>query len=259
MQKPEITDGHAEASANGLDKRSHSVDLLQDAEIEHAVSEIFAVAVPASGVEAGPLSARIYKQLEGRRYDTVVIIAAGGEEAKGRINIWSSDTYGSGSSAVEVNDRMRNELCDEDDDIFVSDDGHFLDDGIHAQLPLLRESIGEFRVVPLVMGDETPDICRELGSALSEVSYNESTLIVAVVDAEGGASGWFGRFDEHLAAGDVSNLFGMIMSGDMRVRGGGGLMAAMIAAGARGAIRPTLLAARPAGNESETVGVIFAH
>ncbi|MBT8400813.1 MAG: AmmeMemoRadiSam system protein B [Rhodothermia bacterium] len=238
--------------------RSVVAELLREAEGAFPDAEIFAVVVPATGTSAGRLAASLYKNLEGRSYDSVVIIAAGSEGAAGRINIWSADTYAGTNGALAIDDHLRNELCDEDDDIYVSDEGHDVADGIRAQLPFLEETVGSFRIVPVVMGEETPEFCRELGAALAEVVYSQRTLIVAAVDLEGGSDESVSLLAKYMTALDESRLFGLIRSQAVKLRGGGALMAALIAGSKRGARRIEVLDARLPGERPGGITAVIA-
>lgn len=220
-----------------------------------------AVVVPAStSACAGEVAARVYKSIGKGRFDNVICIAAGTKAAAGRINIWSERTYRSRFGEVEVNDRLRNELCDEDDDIYVSDAGHFDDDGIGAQLPFLSETLGAFSAVPMVMGAESPEFCRELGNAVAEIMYNQKTLVVAVVDVLGGSEEAVGLFKRHMEQGDVSRMMGLVASEELKLRGGGALIAAMIAAQSHGVSAATLVDLRlPNNGQPGCVGAILSH
>ncbi len=240
------------------DQRQVAAALLRDVDGACRDTEIFALIVPAAGVRAGRLAATAYKNVEGRSYDSVVVIAAGSDETDGRINIWSADTYEGTDRTWNVDDHLRNELCDEDDDIFVSNEGHFVDDGIRAQLPLLQETVGSFRIVPVVMGEETPELCRELGGALAEVVYNQRTLIVAAVDLETGSAESMTRLEDYMNALDESHLFGLIRSQTVKLRGGGALMAALIAGRNRGARQITFLDAELPGAKAGGIAAVIA-
>lgn len=250
----------AEQSARTLegDQGRLAAELLKGVNGVHRESEIFAVVVPATGTRAGELAASIYKTLYGRSFDSVVVIAAGSDSAQGRINIWSGDSYAGTNGALSVDDHLRNELCDEDDDIFVSDEGHHFEDGIRAQLPFLQETVGSFRIVPVVMGEETPEFCRELGGALAEVVYNRRTLIVAVVDLESGTEESVSRLGQYMTALDESRLFALIRSQAVKLRGGGALMAALIAGYKRGARKIDILDVRLPGEQPGGIAAVIA-
>jgi len=184
---------------------------------------------------AGDVSARVAGMVRGNRYGSVIVMAAAGVELEGRIHVTRREEYPSPAGSFPVDLRSVDELCDEDDDIYADDRGLFEDDGIGVQLPFLREAIGSFELVPVIMGDESPDYCRELGSAVGEIMYNKPTLLVASVDVLGGSSQDHEQFRERLTQCDIDHLMRIVRSERVRLDGGGPLMAALIAAERRGA------------------------
>lgn len=194
--------------------------------------EIVAVVVPDDNLlTGGSVAAGVYKALEGRSYDTVIIVAPSHTGNFGRIHICSVDDYHTALGNVRVNDQIRNELCDEDDDIFLDNEGHFHTEGVDVQLPFLQTVLkGEFDVVPVVMGDESPDFCRELGHAIGEVMYSRRALVVAAADILEGASEDIGKFRELFSRGDASRLMALLNSGQLKMEGRGPLLVALIAA-----------------------------
>ncbi len=254
------SDGIVDDSA-ATRRKGHVSALLQTADAVAFDGAAVAAIVPASThPDALEVAARVYKSIGNVRFDNVIFIAAGNDAAAGRINISSARTYQSRFGEVEVNDRLRNELCDEDDDIYVSEAGHSDEDGIGAQLPFLAETLGSFSAVPVVMGEESPEFCRELGNAVGEVTYDQNTLVVAVVDVLGGSEVAVDRFKTHMDAVDVSRLMALVMSEDLKLRGGGALLAAMIAAQSRGASVATLVDIRlPSNGHPGCVGAILWH
>src|SRR5690606_19616206 len=114
-----------------------------------------------------------------------------------------------------------------DDDIFVSDEGHFHTEGIDVQVPYLQTVLGDFDIVPVVMGNESPEFCRELGHAIGEVMYNRRALVVAAADVVAASAEYFAAFCERFEAQDVSGLMAMLNSGRVEVEGKGALLVAM--------------------------------
>src|SRR5208283_5538291 len=74
------------------------------------------------------------------------------------------------SSAIKISGRGHEEV-----------QGH----GEHAledQLPFLQRVLGQFQLVPIVMGDQSYENCRALGLALAKLIQGANTLIVASSD-----------------------------------------------------------------------------
>ncbi len=182
-------------------------------------------------VAGGIISADVYKSLFEINFDTVISIAPSGIGDFKRITACSLDTYTSPLGDVVVDDRIRNELCDEDDDIYLDDTGHFNMTGIDVQLPFLQTVLGEFTVVPLVMGSETVDFCKELGSAVGEIMFNRNTLTVVCMDILKASPKGLKMFKRALIDLDVSRMMTLLnQENEIVVQGKGGVISAMIAA-----------------------------
>ncbi|TDI73095.1 MAG: AmmeMemoRadiSam system protein B [Bacteroidetes bacterium] len=141
--------------------------------------------VPDSNDLAGRfIAATAFATLEGNEYSTVIVVSGTHQDPFGKITICKSDDVSSPLGSVPVNTAMREELCDEDDDIFIDDEGHFSDSGTPVQLPFLQCTLKDFDVVPIVMGDESLPFCKELGSAIGEVIFNRRVLVVATINVK---------------------------------------------------------------------------
>lgn len=223
------------------DRVEHVSRLLREAEPPPLDGDVRAVVVPhMDNVAGGRLTARVLKAVEGSAYSTVIVVASG-SGVKGRIHVSRRESYPSTVGDFEVDLEAVDELCDEDDDIFADDRGHFVEDGIAVQLPFLKQALGGFRLVPVIMGDESPEYCRELGAAMGEVMYGKSTLVVACVDVLGAAADDLDSFRRRLEAGDVDAVMHLANSERVLLDGRGPLIAAMLAARHRNPIRVDVL------------------
>jgi MEMO1 family protein len=225
--------------------------LLRDADPESVDGEIVALIVPDSNLlQCAHVAAAAYKLLEDRRddYTTVTMVAPSHDGAFDRLTICRVDEYHTPLGAVPVNDQVRNELCDEDDDIFVDDSGHYHTEGVDVQLPFLQHILGEgFSMVPIVMGRETPAFCHELGMAIGEVMYGQRMLLIASADLLALDEDALEKFTEALETFDTSTLMHLLGSEQVRVEGMGGVIAAVIAAQHRRATRARIIAIEEPG------------
>ena len=53
---------------------------------------------------------------------------------------------------------------------------------LEVQLPFLQRALGQFKLVPIVMGDQSYEACRALGLALAKNMQGTNTIIVASSD-----------------------------------------------------------------------------
>jgi AmmeMemoRadiSam system protein B len=211
---------------------AHISGMLSDSRVSPVDFRVLSVIVPNSPHSDGaPLAADVFRSLPEDVHTTVITVAPNqGDEFK-RITICSQDYYDTPLGGVNVNDAIRNELCDEDDDIYIDDRGHFLGHGLEASLPFLQKVLSDFDVVPLVMGSGTPEFCRELGSAVGEIMANQRTLLVASMDILEATETGLQRFREYLTTLNVASMQALVnQESEIRVAGKGPLLVAMLAA-----------------------------
>jgi AmmeMemoRadiSam system protein B len=100
------------------------------------------------------------------------------------------------------------------------------------------------------MGEESPDLCRELGAAVGEVMYAKRAVVVASADLLKLEDGALDRFVTALEAFNVSELMHLLASETVKVEGLGAVLVAVIAAKHRGANRARVLRVEePAGGQ----------
>ncbi len=129
-----------------------------------------------------PTLAEAYRHVESARYELVVFVAPTVDKFN-RLVISGYGYFGTPLGNIELSDYVRNELCDEDDDFFISELGLPKGSSIEIQLPLLQRTIGKhhsLRIVPLLVGNQTIDLCNEAATALSEILTSKNALVVAV-------------------------------------------------------------------------------
>lgn len=223
--------------------REHLDNLLRDAPRTEVEGTLLGLIVPDTNrLSSGPVAAEAYRLLEGETVDAVVLVAPSHEGAFGRLAVCRADAYPTPLGAVPVNDAFRNELCDEDDDIFLDDRGHYHEAGVGVQLPFLQRVLAEgFSVVPVAMGEESPDLCRELGAAIGEVMYAKRAVVVGSADLVGAEEGALARFTAALESFNVSELMHLTGSEAVAVTGAGAVLVTVIAARHRGANRARVL------------------
>ncbi len=192
------------------------------------------IIVPDSNrLSGGAAAAQVYAAVKDGGFQTVIVISPSPEHIKDfrRIAICSLDDYTSPLGSVEIDERVREELCDEDDDIFIDDTGHFHHTGMDVQLPFLQAVLKDFAVVPLVMGSESLDFCKELGNAVGEIMFNRPTLVVACADIQRANEAGMERLRRGLENLDVDDLTVLMnQESDVLVRGKGAVLTAVMAA-----------------------------
>lgn len=121
---------------------------------------------------------KLYSNLKGTSYDDVIVLERLGHNHNKLLPMVSNTTFITPLGPVEVNDQLRNDFCDEDDDFFIDDAGYSDRMCIYDHLMMLQGVLGEFRTVSIQIADERPSIVRELASAVTELLRERNALII---------------------------------------------------------------------------------
>jgi hypothetical protein len=132
----------------------------------------------------GPVAASCFAQLKGRKYTRVVIIAPSHYVAFPFSAIYDGDAYATPLGNVPVDKDFRAKLAKLSSDIKISDRGHVkeaenAEHSLEVQLPWLQRTLGDFKLVPIIMGDQDYSSCRALGRALAKALLAETPEVRA--------------------------------------------------------------------------------
>jgi len=153
---------------------------------------LLAVVAPHAGYAySGPVAAYTYAQLRGRKYTRVVVIAPSHFESFDYSSVYEGDAYATPLGNVPVDKAFARELVKMSATMKLSSQGHDAtaaggEHAIEVQLPWLQKVLGNFEVVPIVMGDQSYESSRALGVALTKLikasGKPEETLVLASSD-----------------------------------------------------------------------------
>jgi len=237
-------------------------DMLAHASVPKTDGSILAVIAPHAGYQySGPVAAYSYAALKGRKYARVVVIAPSHYEAFDFSSVFDGDAYATPLGTVTVDKTFAKELARMDPGIKLSSRGHAptaqgAEHAVEVELPWLQHVLGDFQLVPIVMGDQSYESSRALGVALAKLIDGSNTLIVASSDLS-----HYHPYDEavqidHKTLNALQDWDYLSMSRNFGMRvweacGGAPIVAAMIAAERMGANRAELL---KYANSGDTTG-----
>jgi AmmeMemoRadiSam system protein B/AmmeMemoRadiSam system protein A len=243
---------------------------LRDASPQQISEPIVALVSPHAGYEySGHVAAHAYALLRGRKTSRVVVIAPCHIEAFPFISVYNGTAYATPLGVIPVDEEFSKKLAGMSPLIRLSERGHGIVQGrgehaLEDQLPFLQRVLGDFKLVPIVMGDQNYELSRTLGISLAKLAKGTDTLIVASSDLS-----HYHPYDEAvsldhkvLSALEEWDYFNMMENFERRVWeacGGGPIVAAMIAAERLGANRARVMKYAnsgdlPGGDRSRVVG-----
>jgi AmmeMemoRadiSam system protein B len=160
----------------------------------------------------------LYSGLSGYKYDTVVFLETNIKATDKKIPMATYSQFECEFGPVLVNDMMRNEFCDEDDDFFIDDHAVGPEMELYKHLPYLVAALDEFKLVSVQVCDEDPSIVREVAYVLSEIMAGRNALLVVACSFPGDNYG-IEDIKKLLDSADQSNVMNLLNSGDYRVSG----------------------------------------
>jgi len=217
---------------------------LANVKKEELGGELMGLIAPHAGyVYSGQVAAYAYKQLEGLDFPIVAIVSPVHRMFVGRYAVTAKRYYETPLGLVEVDGELVDAL---DEAVGLNrverDDEHSLE----IQLPFLQRVLGRFKLLPVMMGDQSLPACRALGEALAGVLRGRRALLVASTDLS-----HFHPYDtavrldrvvlDHIEKFDPEGLALDLERGRCEACGGGPVIAVMLAAKALGANRARVL------------------
>lgn len=220
---------------------------------------------PHAGLRfSGGVAARAYRQLEGQRYDLVVVISPLHRHAFGSLVVTRYASYLTPLGEIPLAEDVIRALEESLPIVRVErDDEHSLE----IQLPFLQYMLGGFSLVPVMMGDQSLPACQLLADTLAATLEGRSVLIVASSDLS-----HFHNYDaakrldhlivEQVQEFDPAGLAQVLVQGKAEACGGGPMIATMLAAKALGADKAAVLQYANSGDvwvdKSSVVGYLAA-
>lgn len=165
------------------DKLQNDIALmLQVAKPEKAFNNIFGIVSPHAGyMYSGKTAAFAYNLLKDKFYKTVIIISPSHVEYFPGISIFDGDAYETPLGIVEIDQIMVDMLVENSKIIFRGIQGHRKEHALEVQIPFLQTVLKNFKIVPIVMGDQSKIFVDELAEKISKV-VDDNTLVVASSD-----------------------------------------------------------------------------
>jgi len=161
-----------------------SIERFMQEAVPVQVNEPVAVIVPHAGyIFSGQVCADGYRQVSGRRYDTVVILGTNHtDRGFEKISVYSGSGFRTPLGVAGVDRAMAAKLVEADHDCVFDESVHEREHSVEVQVPFIQVFFPGAKVVPVVVGSPDVGLCRRFGEALARVVRGTKTLIVASSD-----------------------------------------------------------------------------
>jgi AmmeMemoRadiSam system protein B len=175
-------------------------------------------------------AASVYSRLNPEAYDTVVVVEELKDILGKKLPMPSNKKHKTSLGEVPVDDYLRNEFCDEDDDFFIEDSGFHPDLSLFQQLMMLQKSLKNFKVLNLQIADEDKYIIKELVSTIDELLSSRRALLVFCCDLTETGLNDFKKIKSLLKTQSHADLFNLLNSSPARIKGTAAFIAGILIA-----------------------------
>ncbi len=222
-------------------------DFLNQATKSKLAGEIVALISPHAGyVYSGQVAAYAYKLLEGLKFEAVVVIAPSHYFPFKGASVYYQGGYELPLGVIPVHEQLAAQIMAKAGTIDFYPQAHAREHSLEVQLPFLQTVLGNFKLVPIVMGSQDMASCRTLAKAIADTIKGRRVLIVASSDLS-----HFHDYDKAVALDrtvqdrvanfDPEGLAQDLASGVNEACGGGPIITALLAARLLGADKTKVL------------------
>ena len=160
--------------------------LFDTASQEHPQGEVVGLVVPHAGyVYSGRVAACAYGCIRGESYDTVVIVSPSHYHGGGAVLTTRQRAFLTPLGVVDVDDEvleridagLSGRLGEAVVEVYDT-----VEHAVELQLPFLQYALEGFRMVPLMVYEQTVEVALALGASIAEAVWGQKALLVASSD-----------------------------------------------------------------------------
>ena len=151
---------------------------------EKIPGDIVALIVPHAGYEySGQVAAYGYKLLASCQFDTVILIGPSHHTYVNVASIWQAGSWETPLGKVIVDTDLAKAIASENELFQCPPEAHLNEHSLEVQLPFLQKTLKEFKIVPILLSDPSPDNCRLLAQAIvKQLKPGKKILVIASSD-----------------------------------------------------------------------------
>ena len=156
---------------------------IQKASVPDLQGQLLALISPHAGYRySGQVAAYAYKLLERQKFDTVVLIAPSHRAYFSGVSVYDRGGFRTPLGVVSLDSELVAALKERDRRIRFVAEAHAQEHSLEIQLPFLQVVMPGFKLVPLIMGDQSFASCQWLAEAVAACIGKKSVLVVASSD-----------------------------------------------------------------------------
>jgi len=232
--------------------------------------EILAIIAPHAGyVYSGQTAAHAYRLVQGKDYESVIIIAPTHHYRFKGCSIYPKGGYETPLGIAEIDESLAAEISKASGFKYISK-AHQMEHSVEVQIPFIQKTLPQAKIVPIVMGyPPTRKTIITLAKALAEVLPGKKVMIVASTDmshiegllSKKRANEIDSQTISLIQSLEISTLLKKLEKGENIMCGGGPVVSSLLYAQKRGEAKIEILHyadSSQLGGESYVVGYLAA-
>ena len=241
---------------------------LARATVGQAAGDLVALVVPHAGLTySGPVAAYAYRLLALSSFESAVLVGPSHFVGFDGVALYPAGAFDTPLGVVEIDERLAARLLDASPVVQVHAAPHAREHSLEMQLPFLRRLAPSMRIVPMLMGYQTPETAEALAAAMVKAFAGESVLLIASTDLSHHYDAQTAHRLDSVVIDAIEHLDADTLQRALDVRpdhacGGGPTVAVMKAARALGASASSILrygdSGDVSGDKSGVVGYLAA-
>ena len=146
--------------------------------------EVMGVILPHAGyMYSGPAAAQGYIELAGEKQPKTVLIISPNHTGYGPpVSIWGEGQWETPLGAISIDEEIAKKIKENTSIASFDRNAHLREHSIEVHLPFLQYIYENFRIIPIIMGYQDPEICKQLAEAIFSAIKGEDVLILASTD-----------------------------------------------------------------------------
>jgi len=157
---------------------------LENAKKEKIDGDIVALVSPHAGyMYSGQVAAYAYKLVEGRAFDSVVVVAPSHRALFKGASLYDRGGYRTPLGVVPIDTELSKKMMEGRKEIQFLPEAHSQEHSLEVQIPFLQVVLKTFNLIPIVMEPYWSwGTCQNLASAIAETVRGKNVLLVASSD-----------------------------------------------------------------------------
>ena len=145
--------------------------------------EVFGLVSPHAGyIYSGPVAAFAYKQIEGMRFDDVIIIGPSHRHGFYGASVDMMAGRKTPLGSIDFDLELANRIAGQDKSIGYEPAAHAAEHSVEIQMPFLQAVLEDFKAVEIVMGTQDYKTCEMLSQAITSAAKGKKILVIASSD-----------------------------------------------------------------------------